>query len=79
MANVLESDLEVARRLHMELNGYDVFVGEIPTDLNQSLIVVSDDDEVGATQENTAKRQRTTGPTRQVTFENQQAVTVSTL
>lgn len=87
MESHILSDYELARRLHKELNGYDVEPPQSSKKANSESIVLSDEDlaEVSAVPAQTSKavsskRARSRSPLdvqRQVSIENQQAITVS--
>lgn len=83
MAQETESDLDYALRLHKELNGDGVVANirtanQVNAVLDVSVIELSDDDEPDP-----AKKMRRHSPLRkvetQVTFENQQAITVNSI
>lgn len=82
MAQETKNDMEYARRLHKELNGDGVVTNVRPANqvksrLDVSVIELSDDDD----EPEPAKKIRSHSPLRkvetQVTFENQQAITVN--
>lgn len=83
MTDVVDADLEFARRLHEELNGpFDVsLLANVEANLvDASLVVLSDDEDDDQAQvELLRARSRSPIPKveREVNFENQQAITVS--
>lgn len=76
------SDQRLARRLFFELNGSEPAMEIVKSNANESLVIISDDDEpqfpFGIPPPVEVKRARSRSPiNREVTFENQQAITVS--
>jgi hypothetical protein len=81
MTSVAESDFDIARRLHFELNGLEMpKIDENANTLNvfsDSIIVLSDDDDVVPVPKKAARsRSPIRNVVKEVTFENQQAITV---